>query len=201
MPVYNTMGNHEIYGWYEESGADTNHPEYGKKMFEKRIGKRYQAFEHKGWKFLILDSVEKDGEGGYMGGVDEEQIAWIKQVLAETDTTMPLAVSVHIPFITTEAQILRGSTAANERGEVITNSYDVLELFKRHNLKLVLQGHLHYYEELYVFGTRYVTGGAVSAAWWRGPYLGTEEGFVKVEVSGDEFTTEYIDYGWTVAGK
>ena len=76
-----------------------------------------------------------------------------------------------------------------------------MKLFKRHNLKLVLQGHLHYYEELFVFGTRYVTGGAVSAAWWRGPYLGTEEGFVKVEVMGDEFTTEYIDYGWTVAGK
>lgn len=196
MPVYNTMGNHEIYGWYENSGADTNHPEYGKKMFENRIGKRFQSFNHKGWKIFILDSVIKDGKGGYMGGITEDQMVWIKEELAMTDTTMPLVISVHIPFITTESQILNGATAANHPAEVITNSKEILDLFKGHNLKLVLQGHLHYYEELYVFGTRFITGGAVSGAWWKGPYLETEEGFLKVNINGDDFTWEYVDYAW-----
>ena len=42
MPVYNTMGNHDIYGInLERSKADPNHPEYGKKMFEKRYGQSY----------------------------------------------------------------------------------------------------------------------------------------------------------------
>ncbi|MEA3446572.1 MAG: metallophosphoesterase, partial [Bacteroidota bacterium] len=40
MPVHNTMGNHEVYGWYEKSMADRNHPEFGEKMFEKRVGAR-----------------------------------------------------------------------------------------------------------------------------------------------------------------
>jgi hypothetical protein len=131
-----------------------------------------------------------------MGGITEDQIVWIKEELAKTDTIIPLVISVHIPFITTESQILNGSTAANHPAEVITNSKEVLDLFKHHNLMFVLQGHLHYYEELYVFGTRFITGGAVSGAWWTGPYLETEEGFLKVNVKGDDFTWEYVDYAW-----
>jgi 3',5'-cyclic AMP phosphodiesterase CpdA len=198
MPVHQTLGNHEVYGWYEKAGADTNHPEYGKSMFEKRIDKRYRAFEYKGWKFLILDSVIPNGKGGYMGGIDEEQMEWIKQVLAETDTSQPIVISTHIPFLTTEAQILRGSTAANYEGEVVTNAKEVLELFESHNLKLVLQGHLHYLEHMYVWGTHYITGGAVSGRWWTGQYLRTEEGFLMIHVKGDDFTWEYVDYGWEV---
>jgi Icc protein len=198
MPVYNTIGNHEHYGWYAESGADTNNPEYGDKMFEKRIGPRYQRVDHKDWVFLILDSVVKDGKGGYEGGVDAEQIQWLKDQLATISPEIPIVISLHIPLLTTEAQILRGSTAANEPGEVVVNSKEVLDLFKDHDLKLVLQGHLHYYETLYVFGTSYVTCGSVAAAWWEGPYLGTEEGFVMVKVKGDEVSWEYVDYGWII---
>jgi 3',5'-cyclic AMP phosphodiesterase CpdA len=198
MPVYNTLGNHEIYGWYAESGADTNHPEYGKKMFEKRIGPRYQRVDHGGWIFLILDSVVKDGKGGYEGGIDAGQIQWIKDQLAGIPHETPVVISLHIPLLTTEAQVLRGSTAANERGEVVVNSKEVIDLFKGHNLKLVLQGHLHYYETLYVFGTGYVTGGAVSAAWWEGPYLGTEEGFLMLKVADNNVSWEYVDYGWMI---
>lgn len=43
-----------------------------------------------------------------------------------------------------------------------------------------------------------ITGGAVSAAWWEGPYLGTEEGFVLVNVKGDSVSWEYLDYKWKV---
>jgi Icc protein len=196
MPVYNTIGNHEHYGWYASSGADTNHPEYGKQMFEKRIGPRYQRIDRKGWVFLILDSVVKDGKGGYEGGIDAEQIEWMKAQLADIDPKTPIVISLHIPLLTTEAQILRGATAANERGEVVVNSKEVIDLFQNHNLVLVVQGHLHYYETLFVFGTNYVTGGAVSAAWWEGPYLGTEEGFVLVKVVNDNVSWEYIDFGW-----
>jgi propanediol dehydratase large subunit len=81
---------------------------------------------------------------------------------------------------------------------VVVNSKEVLELFKDHTLKLVLQGHLHYYETLHVFGTDYVTGGSVAAAWWKGPYLGTEEGFLLMKVKNDQVTWEYVDYGWEV---
>jgi 3',5'-cyclic AMP phosphodiesterase CpdA len=198
MPVYNTIGNHEHYGWYVLKGADTIHPEYGKQMFEKRVGPRYQRVDRNGWVFLILDSVVKDGHGGYEGGIDPEQFAWIKEQLAMIPAEIPIVISTHIPFLTTEAQVLRGSTVANERGEVVVNAKEVVDLFKGHNLKLVLQGHLHYYETLHVFGTDYVTAGAVSGAWWEGPYLGAEEGFLLVKVADDKVIWDYIDYGWSV---
>jgi len=59
MPVYNTMGNHEEFGIYEKSGVSRDHELYGDKMFEARLGKRFYSFDHKGWRFYILDSVEE----------------------------------------------------------------------------------------------------------------------------------------------
>jgi 3',5'-cyclic AMP phosphodiesterase CpdA len=199
MPVYNTIGNHEHFGWYVLKDADTNNPEYGKQMFEQRIGPRYQRINSNGWIFLLLDSVVKDGKGGYEGGIDIEQIQWLKEQMATIPAKTPIVISLHIPLLTTEAQILRGATAANEPGEVVVNSKEILDLFKGHNLKLVLQGHLHYYETLHVFGTDYVTGGSVAAAWWEGPYLDTEEGFLLLKVVDDNVTWEYVDYGWEVS--
>ncbi len=195
MPVHNTMGNHENLGWYWKNPADTLIPEYGKKMYEKRIGKRFYSFNFKGWHFIILDSVEKGGEG-YIGGIDKTQIDWLKEDLSGIDWKTPIVLAVHIPFITILGQLLEGSTYANGSGDVITNSKEVLDLFKEKNLKLVLQGHLHYYEDLYAMNTTYITGGSVAGAWWKGPNMGTKEGFLQVNVSGSGFQAKYVDYGW-----
>jgi 3',5'-cyclic AMP phosphodiesterase CpdA len=198
MPVFNTIGNHEHYGWYVLKGADTLVPEYGKQMFEKRIGPRFQRIDRNGWVFLLLDSVVKDGKGGYEGGIDPEQMEWIKEQVANIPAETPIVISTHIPFMTMEAQIFEGSTAANGRAEVIVNAKDILKLFKGHNLKLVLQGHLHYYETMHAMGTSFVTGGSVAAKWWEGPYEGTEEGFLLLKVKDSDVTWEYIDYGWVI---
>lgn len=200
-PVYNTIGNHEIFGWYEKSNVQKDHTDFGKNMYENRIGKTYFSFEHKGVKFFILDSIEEIPEGGkYYGYVSDEQIDWLKKEMQTVDTLTPIVISTHIPFITTFSQIKAGSQKENERGLVVENSKEVLDLFTSHNLKLVLQGHLHYYEDLNIQGkTRFITAGAVSARWWHGPNFGMEEGFLIVKVIGDEIVTEYFDYGWEVS--
>ena len=198
MPVYNTMGNHEIFGIYEKSGVEKSHPEYGEKMFEARLGKRYYSFDHEDWHFIILDAVEDTGESGYIGLIDEKQIKWIKSDLEGIDPETPIVVSTHIPFITSFMQILYGSTEPNGESLVVTNSKEVLELFKGYNLKIVLQGHLHYLEDIYVGGTHFITGGAVCSKWWEGKNNGLEEGFLIVNITGDDFNWEYFDYGWEV---
>ena len=200
MPVYNTMGNHEVFGIYEQSGVDPSNPLYGEKMFEERIGDRYYAFDHKGWRFYILDSVdEREDRSGYYGHIDSLQIEWLKEDLANVDPSTPIAISVHIPFITVQTQLVNGSTAPNSEGLVITNSREVLSLFLEHNLKLVLQGHLHFLEDMYVGGIHFITGGAVSASWWNGPRGEMEEGFLLVHVNGEDIEWEYVDFGWEVA--
>lgn len=199
-PVYNTIGNHEIFGWYEKSGIPRTHPEFGKLMFQKRIGKTYYSFTFKNVKVFVLDSIEELPEKGrYYGYISQEQLNWLKDELSKTDTTMVLIVSTHIPLLTTFSQIRNGAMAANDRGLVVENSKEIFDLFKRHNLKLVLQGHLHIYEDINIQNKiKFVTGGAVSARWWTGPNEGLEEGFVLVRIKGDKVETEYIDYGWEV---
>ncbi len=198
MPVYNTMGNHEIFGIYRKSGADPANPEYGEKMFEKRIAKPYYSFTHKGWKFMIINSIEDTGKDSYTGLVESVQIEWIKTELKNTSPETPIVISTHIPFVSAMTQVLGGSTLPNDSSLVVYNSREVIGLFKDHNLKLVLQGHLHILEEININGVQYITGGAVCGAWWNGPYRWSEEGFVYLTFGKDDFTWKYIDYQWEV---
>lgn len=198
IPVHNTMGNHEIYGIYKtRSGASPDHPEYGEKMFEARLGKSYYSFDHKGWKFFIINSVEDTGKDRYTGKVDDAQMNWIREELGRTDKNTPIALSTHIPFLTINTQRYEGSTVASDSGTVVYNSREVLELFRDHNLQLVLQGHLHTIEDIQIDGIRFITGGAVSGGWWKGPNRTFEEGFVYLKFYKDKFSWRYVDYGWT----
>jgi 3',5'-cyclic AMP phosphodiesterase CpdA len=199
MPVYHTMGNHEVYGWQRMEEGIEQHPEFGKAMYEKRLGPRYYSFDHEGWHFIILDAVYLRERGTYSGMIDEEQIAFIKRDLEKLDQHTPLAISVHFPFISSAFQLSMGPTAKIPPGLLIQNSREVLALFADHNLKLVLQGHLHYLEDIYVQNrVHFITGGAVSGLWWNNsPDSEPEEGFLVVHVKGDEFSTEYVDFGWT----
>lgn len=187
-PVYNTMGNHEIYGIYKRSSADSTNPEYGELMFEKRLGKSYYAFEHKGWKFIIINSIEDTKKGKYIGQVDTAQISWIKSELKNTNPLTPIVLSTHIPFITAYTQKYGGSTLPNDSTLVVYNSKEVINLFNGYNLKLVLQGHLHTVEDIYIDGIHFITGGAVSGRWWKGTNQGFEEGFMYISFGTDDFS-------------
>ncbi len=195
-PVYNTIGNHEVFGLYKQSGIAPTHPEYGKKMYEKKIGKCYYTFQHKGWKFMVLDGIGYTNDRRYKGLVDSIQMEWIRAELKKTNPKTPIAISVHIPFITSWTQIKESATAANGESLVVTNSKEVLDLFKEHNLKLVLQGHLHFLEDIYTNGIHFITCGAVSSKWWGGKNYGLEEGFMLFDIKGEEIDWQYIDYGW-----
>lgn len=203
MPVYNTLGNHEVFGWYMEEEEIINHPEFGKKMFENRIGERYYSFDHKGWHFIVLDAVARAEDGGYFGRIGDEQVEWLKKDLEKTGKETPIALSVHIPFITVRTQLREGALAVSDSGLIITNARDVLLNMYEYNLRLVLQGHLHFLEDIYVGNkTHFITGGAVSGRWWNNkPGDTPEEGFLLVKVKGEQIEWEYVDYGWTPTGE
>lgn len=199
MPVYNTVGNHEVYGWHRDEEGIEDHPEFGKKMFENEIGERFYSFDHKDWHFIVLDAIYRGEDGHYIGKIDQEQIDWLKTDLQQVDEKTPIAMSVHIPFITSSTQLSKGSLAANSEGSVITNSLDVLKLFLGHNLRLVLQGHLHFLEDIYVQNqVHFITAGAVCGRWWANkPESLPEEGFLLLHLDGEDVNWEYVDYGWT----
>ena len=197
-PLYNCMGNHEIWAWDQKVKADTTLAEYGKGMYVKRIHPAYYSANLKGWHFIFLSSIQRNYSGVYIGGIDAQQLKWIQQDLAKVDAKTPIAIVSHIPFLTLEAQYYTGSLEANKPWEVVVNAKETLKLFDAYNLKLVLQGHLHYYEKLEISGISFITGGAVCGSWWKGPYSGTQEGFVVVDADAEKINASYFDYGWEV---
>ncbi|MBU0520318.1 metallophosphoesterase [bacterium] len=200
MPVYNTLGNHEIFGLYEKSGIDPSHQEYGKEMYKNRLGegRTYYSFDYHGWHFVIIDAIGFTDNRRYYGHVDSAQLAWLEEDLKSIGSETPVVASLHIPLTTVYVQMLDGATAAIDSVGVVGNSREVLDVFDDYNLQLVLQGHLHCVEEIIYRDTHFITGGAVSGNWWRGPRDGFEEGFVLVTVDKADttFNWEYIDYGW-----
>ena len=196
MPVYNTIGNHDILGWSGGSGIPPSHPLFGKGMYVKRLGRTFYSFDYGGWHFIVLDSVERGTDRGYTGRIDKQQLEWIRKDLSMLKRDTPIAVSTHIPLVSVIPQLREGPGKGISPSEMVANSREVLELFGGHDLRLVLQGHLHLIEEIKVGGTTYITAGAVSGKWWRGDRRGVEEGFALIRFDGREFDWEYIDFGW-----
>ena len=198
MPLYSTMGNHEVFGLYESSGVDPNHEMYGKNMYEDRITTRYYSFDHKDWHFIVLDGIEFTNDQRYYGHIDSVQVEWLKEDLVKTGSETPVVISTHIPLLSIGEQIMNGPTRAFSQSSIITNAHEIIDILEQYNVKLVLQGHLHFLEDINYNGIHYITGGAVSSNWWQGPRYGMEEGFLKLDVSGDSFDWKYIDFGWEV---
>lgn len=198
MPVYNTMGNHEVFGLYEQSGISQDHKEYGKKLYENRLAKRYYSFDHKNWHFIVIDGIEFTDNRRYFGKVDSIQVEWLKQDLEKVGKNKPVVISTHIPLLSVGMQIMKGPTEPFAKNTIINNANEIREILEQYNVKLVLQGHLHFLEDVNYNGIHYITGGAISSGWWKEARLGMEEGFLKIDISGEEFEWEYVDFGWEV---
>ena len=134
-----------------------------------------------GWKFFILDGIKiLEKEKKYTQGVDSVQINWIRDELLVTDKGMPVVISIHTPLINPNAMSDSKSQALSE------NSEAVLNLFKDHNLRIVLQGHNHKYMNLFINGIHYISGGSTA--------FGTDrinDGFILINIKNN---TEKIKF-------
>lgn len=200
MPVFHTIGNHDVLGWSSKGAIPTDHLDYGKKMFADHVGqgRTYRSFDHGGWHFVLLDSIGPGSQGdGYKGYLDEPQIEWLKADLAAVGRQKPVVLVTHIPFYSTWLQMAKGPQEAAGEGYLITNGYTVRKLLEQYNVRLVLQGHIHIRERLDYLNTSYIISGAVSGAWWKGLVDGKHpEGFAVVDVTPDDFQWSYHTYGW-----
>jgi Icc protein len=62
-PVYNGIGNHQLFGIYEGSDVTNEHPDYEYGLFERHLGKSYYSFDHEGWHFIVLNLLRKETSG------------------------------------------------------------------------------------------------------------------------------------------
>lgn len=198
VPVYNCIGNHELLGIYPESDIDSTHADYKYGMYERYFGKTYYTFKHKGWQFIVLNSINVNKEKKYYGIIDSVQQEWLKKELQQTDTATPLAIVTHIPFLSTYSQRYgnnKNITAPEPNGNIIYNRQEILNLFDPYNLKLVMQAHIHWTEDILINNkTHFITSGAVAGRpSWRGTVNG-EKAFMKITVNGDSVSYRIINY-------
>jgi Icc protein len=204
VPVYNTIGNHELFGIYEESDIQADHPDYKYGMYERYLGKRYYSFNHKGWHFISLCSIDERNQK-YIGVIDDQQLEWLKKDIARLDANTPIVLSTHIPFISTYTQRYPKNKIREVPNELwIFNRNEILQLFNNLDLRLVLQGHMHWIEDINVQNrTRFITGGSVAGrpSWRRRGDRGDgihydEEGFALIQVKNDSISWKYVDIDW-----
>ena len=195
VPVYSCVGNHELFGIYPESDIDSTHHDYKDGMFKRYLGSPYYSFDHKGWHFIVLNVLDVDNKK-YIGRVNETQLAWLKQDLVKVSANTPVAIMAHLPFVSSFYQVYPPKDGAGTGFAWIKNRDQVLQLFKAHKLNLVLQGHIHWLEDINVENrTRFITGGAVAGRpSWRGNNHGPR-GFLLFSVKGSTFDWKFIEYG------
>jgi 3',5'-cyclic AMP phosphodiesterase CpdA len=213
VAVQHTLGNHDIWGWNKgKSKCTGSEPRWGKKWFCEIAGrdKAYQAFDRGNWRVIQLDSVHTDPKdaSGYIGMLDEEQMAWLEGELKGVASGRPVMVVSHIPILSLCAMVFDGNAKQKEQRWEVSAGNMHIDGAKLHKLfrdsgkvKLCLSGHIHKNDRVEMDGVTYICNGAVCGAWWQGKKDRCEEGYGVVDLYEDgSFRNEYVGYGWKAEG-
>jgi len=203
LKVHHTIGNHDQFGVFPKSGVEPGSPGYGKQLFTERVGPTYYSFDHKGYHFIVLDTVQPTPDRSWEARIDAPQLDWLKADLGKLASGIPVIVTPHVPLVTGFASY----TAPNTGGSgttppsahpqlVVDNAWEALPLLQQHNVLAVFQGHTHVNEVVSFHGTQFITSGAVSGNWWHGTRLGTPEGFTVVSLRNGKLSFRYETYGF-----
>ena len=198
MSLHNAIGNHDVFGVLTRSGVATTDPAFGKKMYQDRMGRdTFYSFDHKGYHFVILDSIQPTADRLWEARVDEPQLQWLRNDLSQLLAGTPVVAVIHCPLVTAFASYAEVVSAGRKYNTMtVANASEVLEIFEHANVIAVLQGHTHVNEVVAYKNTQYITSGAVCGNWWHGPRLGTPEGFSVISLREGKATTRYETYGF-----
>ncbi len=195
-PSLSVIGNHDI--WWNapaEDGGD-DHPSEKSLAIERfDMPHRYFSRVIGGWRFILLDCFHADG-----CKLDDEQWSWLERELAAGPE--PVCLVSHAPILSV-THFFEPSTAIESGGYRVPANWAVKgatrfrELFRNHpHAKLALSGHMHTIDRAAADHMSYICGGAVSAAWWNGEYLGFGHLWVELLLHPDG-TVEHTVHPWS----
>lgn len=181
--VYSCIGNHDPW-WAAPNPED---PMYGKPYVVKRLAipGRYYSFSRKGWHFMVLDGNNPQVS------LDAEQLAWLKNELAQLAPNTPVLLMSHYPILGVTPLLAGGGHS----------DFKALKtLFYQHKdkVKVCLSGHQHLLDHAVYNGVHYYCNGAMSGFWWEkgdaesaGPYYyqETPPGYAILELFADGTVT------------
>ncbi len=202
LPTYWTFGNHDLAGTSNPYSVKSD-PEYAKGLFQNRLQlpKLFYSFDYQGWHFVVLDDIKLQPDNSYIGEFFPDELAFLKADL-DAHSKVPTIVCTHIPILSNLPLMLslsRGTPIPNNL--VCSNGPTLFGDLPGHNIRAILCGHLHFYEELEQNGVKIINSGAVCANYWKGPNHGCPEGFGVVDLGPEgSVKFDYRNYGWKANG-
>ncbi len=132
VPVYTTIGNHDI----KASGGELYEEYFGSSTYSFNIGPAH---------FIVFNTSS--------GDVSSQDFIWLEQDLSQTEAEFKF-VFTHIPPFDPR-------TGEDHSLINTTTSTHLMSLFEEHEVDVVFTGHIHMYNETIINGVKYViTGGA-----------------------------------------
>jgi outer membrane protein assembly factor BamB len=134
IPVYPTMGNHDVR-WSDS----------GKENYRHAFGEAYKVIDHKGVRFVLMDSSMLIEHYGHFDGL---QLKRLEKDLQEMPDGGFAVLAMHHPPLSP--------------GHFIDNEYQFADLISKYNVPRVCDGHGHAFQRYARNGTTYAMGGSVS---------------------------------------
>ena len=204
LPWWNIGGNHDLN--YEAPNR-----QYSRETYKRFFGPNYYAFFYGQTLFLMLDDVDylgfdpakPRGGGKYEGRLDEAQLEFARNVLAQTPPDWLVVAVMHIPVRT---------YLGAEPWQNLVDKDAFFKLLEDRNFAVSFSGHTHTTEHHY-FGAADGWNGAephhhhvltaLSGSWWSGPFDhrgvasadsrdGTPNGFHVLSIDGARYATRFV---------
>lgn len=198
LPLYNCIGNHDIWKWERIENIKDKHIQIGKDwaMKELNLTHNYYSFDHRDWHFIVLDSMQFVPKG-FRAKIDDEQWDWLVNDLEKSKEKHTCIMS-HAPLISFCHQFFLPPN--NEEYNLLpkgilmhSDAIRIKNLFQKNpQVKLCLSGHLHMQEEVNYLGVKYLCNGAVCGNWWKGAFHEFTPAFTVI----DFFDDGKIHYQW-----
>ena len=192
LPIYHTIGNHDVWGWFIKSEKPDNDRLYGKQWVQDILEmKRYYSFSKNNWHFIVLDSTQLNPAGGYIGKLDEGQLEWLQQELAAVPADKFICIVSHIPVLSICSGLFFDKTETNgdlliKRNLMHTDFLVLKKIFAKYpNIRVCISGHIHLQDEVEYLGIKYYCNGAVSGNWWKGPFQEFSPAYAVMELFDD----------------
>ena len=203
--TYSVIGNHDVWGWGRPDVGEASW-QYGKALAldRLRLARSYYSFDAGGWHFVCLDNIARRKEGmPYYGGLDAEQMSWLEDDLAAT-AGRPACVFSHIPLLAAcvffDGNCVRPDAWSVPDAWMHRNVRPLLLMLSRHNVRLLVSGHIHMLDRVEYLGMTFICDGSVCGYFWAGPYQECVEGFGLLDLWPDgSFRHQYVPSNWRAA--
>lgn len=157
IPWYNVIGNHDLN---TDAATDADSDE----TFTRYFGPNYYSFDYGPVHFIVLDDVDwgheqRNGHRSYKGGLDADQIEFVKNDLALVPQERLVMLMMHIPLLE------------------VGNRAELFRLIEKRPHTLSVSGHTHWQAHQYLDEDdgwegdephHHIITVTVSGTWWKG---------------------------------